>query len=170
MFTYKEMSDVIAPQDGRTVKDASLTTRFRNFKAKGLINPIPREQGEDLGERNLEEHTFDTTEFCKARILSTLTDFGCDIKILSKVVNAMEYRDVINITPLPGVPRRIPTELEQAMNVVQAGKPCDMWVAIVGTEISVHMPWKHEPTGPHITLPLTAMLGPILSLAVVSES
>lgn len=165
MFTFKEMSDVIAPQDGRTVKDASLITRLRGFKAKGLITPMPREQEADLRERNLEEQVFDLTEFCKARILSTLADFGCDIKVLSRVVNALDYRDV-TVPSAPDTPRRMQTELDRAMSAVQSRKPCNMWVAVIGTEISVHMPWKHEPTGPHIALPLDLLLGTILSLEI----
>lgn len=162
MFTYKEMSDVIAPQVG--LKSSSLITRLRNLKAKGLITPMPREQEEDLREKSLEEHTFDLTEFCKACILSTLVDFGCDRKILSKVASDLDYRDQFNPNPIPDSPHKILTQLEQAMAQIIFGKPCEMWVAVIGTEVSVHMPWKHEPTGPHITLPLGLLLGTILSL------
>jgi hypothetical protein len=163
MFDYNDMTCIIGPLSERDKVEAlKIKNRLRNFRAKGLIFPIVDHERESP----LEEQLFDKVEFCKAHIFSALADFGLTSDMMRIVLNVMDHRDNLSHGTIPNIVHRTPTELERAIELMEAGSTVavHLYVAVLGNETSARFSWKHAPTAPHIVLPISTMLFPILNL------
>jgi hypothetical protein len=161
MFSYSDMAEAIAPLTGRNKEGvAALKTRIRNFRAKGLIEPIFDDERESL-----DEQLFNETSLCAALIFSVLSDFGLTSEKLHKVRDYLTYRDMFKNRGPVGQVNYISTNLELLISKIRKGETAGLlYVANVGNEISVIAFRDAPPVSPHIVVPLDLLMQPLLDL------
>jgi hypothetical protein len=157
MFSIKEMAEFTVQLYNLPDSEAdSIRLRYRNFRGKGLILPMETERLEAN-----EEHLFTVESAAKAIVFSAFTDFGFGKKELEKVLASMDAIE-FNFTPMPNQLSDAKKQFAVAMQDVAAGKERFIYATNGCGHFDVH--WKKKPVGPHVTIPLQALLKPLLDL------